>query len=137
MRLALSNDEWIYVQQNDIKLVYIDGYYHVVGDECLYGISESGTRYRINPSNSTYLVEEYEIVQQVVDTIYDVENDTYDPVYADIGVWTPTEMTLDINYAIPTSMNANDTFNFDNFSVSYLLTFFLAIFVLFRIFVKK
>ena len=31
MRLALSNDEWLYVQQDNVKLVEIDGDIHIVG----------------------------------------------------------------------------------------------------------
>lgn len=133
MRFGLSNDKWFYVQENDVKLLDIEGTIHVVGDECLYGLDEDGTRLRINPSTSTYLLEEYEITQQVVDTVYDAENDVYEPVYADVGTWIPTDIQLS-EYYIPPSMNANDTFNFNNLNPSLLLTFFLAIFVVFRIF---
>lgn len=134
MRFGLSNDEWFYVEQNDIKLIEIDGDYHIVGGQILYGISESGTRYRLNPDVSTKYFEEYTTEYRIIDAIYDPVNDTYEEVYGDVPVWTLTDITLDTGFAIPNSMNANDTYNFDNFSIPMLLVFAVAIFVSFRVF---
>lgn len=136
MRLALSNDEWFYVEQNNVKLVDINGEYHIVGGSILYGVSESGTRYRLNPDVSTSFFEEYSVSSQIVGSEYDVEEDVYIPVYADVGSWSLTNLTLDTNYSIPNSMNANDTYNFDNFSSSYVLVLLLVMFIVFRLWNK-
>lgn len=134
MRLALSNDEWFYVEQDNIKLVDIDGDIHIVGGSILYGVSESGTRYRLNPDVSTVYLEEFTTESQIVGSEYDAEEDVYTPIYDDVAVWQLTDITLDSNYDIPNSMKANDIFNFDNFGVSYIFMIFLSIFIAFRIF---
>lgn len=135
MRVGLSNDEWFYIEQNDIKLVLINDKFHIVGGQILYGISESGERYRLNPDVSTCYLEKFSIESTVVDSVYNAEEDVYDPVYADVPTWTLTNLTLDSeHFSIPSSMNANDTYNFDNFGLSHLFVIFIAVFVAFRVF---
>lgn len=132
MRLQLSNGDYIYVQQNNIKLVDINGDINIVGNDILYGITENGVRYRLNPEISTTRLEIAGTENRIIDAIYDPVTDTYDEIYGDVPVWNLTTVTLNGN--IPISMNANDTFNFDCFNATFLLTFILAIFVSFRVF---
>ena len=134
MRLKLSNDDIFYIEQDDIKLVNIDDDIHIVGNNILYGIDENGNRLRLNPSSSTTRLEQLTTVNQVVSVnySYDENNELIEePVYDDVDTWQLTNLTLT---SIPISMNANDTFNFDCFNLSFLLTFFIAIFISFRVF---
>lgn len=132
MILHLSNGDTFYVQQDNIKLVKLNNSIHIVGNDILYGITDNGTRYRLNPESSTTRLEIAGTENRVVDAIYDPVTDTYDEIYADVPVWNLSSITLSDN--IPSSMNADDTYNFDNFGLSMLLVFALAIFVSFRVF---
>lgn len=132
MKILLSNGHYLFVQQNNIKLVNINNHINIVGDECLYGISDTGVRYRLNPESSTTRLELATTENRVIDAIYDPVTDTYDEIYGDVPVWELTTITLDGK--IPISMNADDTYNFDLFTPTFILVFILTIFVSFRIF---
>lgn len=132
MRLLLSNGHYFYVEQNDVKLVNIDDNICIVGNTPLYGVDDTGKRYRLNPSSSITRLEDVTSENQLIGSYWDEDTQQYEGVYDDVDVWSLTSITLD--GTIPTSMNADDTFNFDNFNCSLLLVFCLAIFVSFRVF---
>lgn len=132
MILYLSNGDKFYVEQNNIKLLQNNNHIYVVGDNSLFGITEDGTRYCINPEYDNEHLKEGVFVRRVVDAIYDPATDTYENIYGDVFEWQDTNITLTGN--IPSSMNADDTYNFDNFGIPMLLVFLVAIFVSFRVF---
>ena len=69
MKLLLSNGDTLFVQQNDIKLVKLNNSIHIVGNDILYGITDNGTRYRLNPESSTTRLEIAGTENRVIDAI--------------------------------------------------------------------
>lgn len=132
MKLLLSNGEYFYVQQNNIKLLNSNNSVFVVGGDILYGVTEDGSRYRIDPDYDNSHLQEATWTSRVIDAVYDPSTDTYEEIYGDALTWVDTNIT--ISSPIPSSMNSDDTFNFDNFGISLLLVFALSIFVSFRVF---
>lgn len=131
MKLLLSNGHYFYVQQDNIKLVDINNHINIVGNDILYGIDDTGTRYRLNPSSSTTHLEDVSQETQIIGSYWDEYTEQYEAVYDDVDVWSLTNITLE---NIPISMNADDTYNFSNLNPSLILIFILAIFISFRVF---
>lgn len=121
MRLKLSNNRDLYVSQNNIKLQEINNRTYITGNDVLYGVDNTGVRWRLTPSQSDttdmYSLDFYEYVRS---------GTTYR--------WQWTDSTTTILWdSVPPSMRADDTFNFDNFGVSLPLVIFLAVFIIFGV----
>lgn len=120
MRLELTNGDVAYFEQNNIRLQEINGSTYIVGNTTLYGITENGERVRLyaslSDSSDMHTLDFYEY------------NSRWGWVDSNVGiVWD----------SVPPSMRADDTFNFDNFNPSLLITVFLSIFIVFCVFKRR
>ena len=124
MRLELSNGEYIYVNQGNIKLLNVDDKAYIVSNDTLYGILDDGTRLRLSPSG-IYRTEYdlYHLQEYVQDS-----NGYYS--------WIDTSNYI-VGSSIPYSMNADDTYNFDNFSFSQIGVVIILILCLFTVFKSR
>lgn len=121
MRLLLSDGSYAYFEQNNVKLQKINNKTYIVGNTTLYGVTEDGERVRLYASKS--------------DT-----SDLYTLDYYEYGGsrWGWNDSNVSIVWdSVPPSMRADDTFNFDNFNPSLILTVFLAVFVVFCVFKRR
>lgn len=124
MRLLLNNDEYLYVGSTSARLLMVNNRAYLVDNNTLYGVTDDGTRYRLNHTTSGSSLDSFHLQEYV-----------YTPsAYG--GSWTWQDTSLYITY-IPSSLNADDTFNFDNFSPSLLLTFILAVIVILNAFKRR
>lgn len=127
MRLELTNGDIAYVEQDNIKLVELDGHTCIVGNTTLYGVTENGERFRLSPSYSSstgfniYKLDYYEYVSS-----------NYGGSYQWVSSSDEIEWT-----SVPVSMYADDTYNFDNFGLTLPFMVFLAVFVIFCIFKRR
>lgn len=124
MRLELSNGEYFYVTQGNTKLLNVNNKAYIVSNDTLYGILDDGTRLRLSPSGNKrtgydlYHLQEY---VQDVDGYYE---------------WVNTNNYI-VGSSIPYSMNADDTYNFDNFSFSQIGIVIILILCLFTVFKRR
>ena len=119
MRLELTDGTEVFIEQNNIKLQEIDNDTHIVGGQTLYGITEDTERFCINPDIST---------TDVLTQEYDAETDTYN--------WVSINEQIEWD-SVPKSMYADDTFNFENFSLNHIFIVFLSIFIIFCVFKRR
>ena len=124
MRLELSNGEYFYVNQGNTKLLNVNNKAYIVSNDTLYGILDDGTRLRLTPTRSYH--SEYDLyhLQQYAQGI--------DGDYS----WVNTNEYI-IGSSIPYSMNADDTYNFDNFSFSQIGIVIILILCLFTVFKRR
>ena len=126
MKLKLSNGHDLYIQQNDIKLQQINNKTYIVGNETLYGVDDTGVKWRLSPSQS--------------DTTDMFTLDYYDEVNTSSSyyrwVWVDSSVQIEWD-SVPPSMIADDTFNFDNFGLNLGFFIFLGVFIVFFIFKRK
>lgn len=120
MKLELSNGDVAYFEQNNIRLQEINGSTYLVGNTTLYGMTENGERVRLYASKSDssdmHTLDFYEYNSR----------------------WGWVDSNVEIVWdSVPPSMRADDTFNFDNFNPSLLITIFLSIFVVFCVFKRR
>lgn len=120
MKLELSNGDVAYFEQNNIRLQQINGSTYLVGNTTLYGITENGERVRLYASKSDssdmHTLDFYEYNSR----------------------WGWVDSNVEIVWdSVPPSMRADDTFNFDNFNPSLLLTVILSVFVVFCVFKRR
>lgn len=127
MRVELTSGEIAYIEQGDIKLVEIDGHTSIVGNTALYGVTENGERFRLNPSFSS-------------NSGYNLYNlDYYEYVSSNYGgsyQWVSSNDEIEWS-SVPVSMYADDTYNFDNFGLTLPFIVFLAVFVIFCVFKRR
>lgn len=119
MKLELTDGTEVYIEQNNIKLQEIDNDTHIVGGQPLYGITEDSERFCVIPDISTTDV----LMQE-----YDAETDSYN--------WVSINEQIEWD-SVPKSMYADDTFNFENFSLNHIFTVFLSVFIIFCVFKRR
>ena len=120
MKLDLTNGDVAYFEQNNIRLQQINGSTYLVGNTTLYGMTENGDRVRlyssISDSSDMHTLDFYEYNSR----------------------WGWVDSNVEIVWdSVPPSMRADDTFNFDNFNPSLLLTVLLAVIVVFCVFKRR
>lgn len=120
MKLDLTNGDVAYFEQNNIRLQQINGSTYLVGNTTLYGITENGERVRLyssmSDSSDMHTLDFYEYNSR----------------------WGWVDSNVEIVWdSVPPSMRADDTFNFDNFNVSLILTVFLSVFIVFCVFKRR
>lgn len=120
MRLELSNGDVAYFEQNNIRLQEINGSTYIVGNTTLYGITENGQRVRLYASKS--------------DTSDMHTLDFYE--YSSRWGWVDSNVEIVWN-SVPPSMRADDTYNFDNFSLSQIGIVIILILSLFTVFKRR
>lgn len=124
MRLLLNNDDYLYVGNTNARLLLINGRANLVDNNTLYGVTDDGTRYRLSTTTSGSSIDLYHLQQYVyVSSAYG-------------GSWQWQDTNLYIT-EVPSSLNADDTYNFDCFSPSLLLTFLLSVVIIFSVFKRR
>ena len=124
MRLLLNNDDYLYVGNTNARLLLINGRANLVDNNTLYGVTDDGTRYRLTTTTSGSSIDLYHLQQYVyVPSAYG-------------GSWQWQDSNLYIT-EVPSSLNADDTYNFDCFSPSLLLTFLLSVIIIFSVFKRR
>ena len=124
MRLELSNGEYFYVNQGNTKLLNVNNKAYIVSNDVLYGILDDGTRLRLTPSGGYRTGYDLYHLQEYVQG-----SDGY---YS----WVDTNNYI-VGSSIPYSMNADDTYNFDNFSLSQICIVIILILSLFTVFKRR
>lgn len=124
MRLLLNNDDYLYVGNTNARLLLINGRANLVDNNTLYGVTDDGTRYRLSVTTSGSSIDLYHLQEYV-----------YVPsAYGGSWQWQDTSLYIT---EIPSSLNADDTYNFDCFSPSLLLTFLLSVIIIFSVFKRR
>ena len=124
MRLLLNNDDYLYVGNTNARLLLINGRANLVDNNTLYGVTDDGTRYRLSVTTSGSSIDLYHLQEYVyVQSAYG-------------GSWQWQDTNLYIT-EVPSSLNADDTYNFDCFSPSLLLTFLLSVIIIFNVFKRR
>lgn len=123
MKLELSNGRTFYVQQKDIKLQQINNKTYIIGNDVLYGVDDTGTKWRLYPTESD------------TSDMYSLDYYDYVPSSSSYNRWQWVDTNVQIEWeSVPPSMKADDTFNFDNFGLNLGFFIFLGIFIIFFIF---
>ena len=124
MRLELSNGDYFYVNQGNTKLLNVNDKAYIVSNDTLYGILDDGTRLRLTPSGNYRTGYDLYHLQEYVrgsDGYYE---------------WVETNNYI-VGSSIPYSMNADDTYNFDNFSFSQIGIVIILILCFFTVFKRR
>lgn len=126
MRVLLSNGEYLYIGVTNARLLSIGSRAYLVDNNTLYGITDDGTRYRLNHTTSGSTLNSYNLQEYV-----------YTPsAYGGSWSWSDTNLYISSS-TIPPSLNADSTFNFEDFNPSLLLTFILATIVILLAFKRR
>ena len=120
----INNDDYLYVGNTNARLLLINGRANLVDNNTLYGVTDDGTRYRLSVTTSGSSIDLYHLQEYVyVQSAYG-------------GSWQWQDTNLYIT-EVPSSLNADDTYNFDCFSPSLLLTFLLSVIIIFNVFKRR
>lgn len=126
MRLLLNNNDYLYTDNTSARLVTTDTQAMISGNNTLYGITDDGTRYRLNPTTSGSTLDLKHLQKYV-----------YVPTtYGGSWQWQDTSLYI-VSDSVPQGINADDTYNFEGFGLPLILTVFFALFTLFCIFKRR
>ena len=80
MKILLSDGSVFYIGNTDNRFTEINSHAYCVGSDIIYGVTEDGDLYRINPDTNPRYLEEITTSSRVIGSTYDSENDEYLPI---------------------------------------------------------
>lgn len=126
MKLLLSNGEYLYVGETNARLLDVNNRAYLVDNNTLYGITDDGTRYRLNHTTSGSSLDSYHLQEYVYTS----------SAYGGSWSWQDTSIYI-TSSSIPPSLNSDNTYNFEDFNPSLLLVFILSAFIILNAFKRR